>query len=329
MAREATPRDWFTLLVLTVLWGSAFMFNELALSSFSPAVLVAGRIFVATAFIWGYLRMTGDRLPAPGRSWRPMVVLAIFGNVLPFHLVAWAQQHIDSSMAGILMAVMPLFVLTLAHFFVPGGRLTRWRVVGFVIGLAGVVMIIGPKAVGRIESMAALWGALAALGAALSYSISTVYARCMGPGDPVRRSAGMLIVASMLSMPAAFVEIPDVVMPGMLAAVSVGVLGLLATGFSTILLFKLIQGPGPAFVSLVNYMVPAWAVLAGTVLLDESISRTVMYGLALILLGIAFSEFGPRIRAFLENARNSLLPRPLHLNALLGIVVFLVAGCAD
>ena len=132
MQRDATPQDWFTLLVLTVLWGSAFLFNELALASLSPAVLVAGRIVIATAFIWGYLRISGNTLPAPGRAWLPMVVLAIFGNVLPFHLVAWAQQHIDSSMAGILMAVMPLFVLTLAHFFVPGGRLTRWRVVGFV-----------------------------------------------------------------------------------------------------------------------------------------------------------------------------------------------------
>jgi drug/metabolite transporter (DMT)-like permease len=328
MPREATPRDWFTLLVLTVLWGSAFMFNELALSTLSPTLLVTGRIAIATAFIWGYLRMTGDKLPAPGRSWLPMVVLAIFGNVLPFHLVAWAQQHIDSSMAGILMAVMPLFVLTLAHFFIPGGRLTRWRVAGFAIGFSGVILIIGPEALG-VNTASVFWGALAVLGASLSYSISTVYARCLGPGDPLRRSAGMLVVASMLSLPAAFVELPDVVMPGMLAVVSLGVLGLIATGFATILYFRLIQGPGPAFLSLVNYMVPAWAVLAGTVLLDESISRTVMFGLALILAGIAFSEFGARISPLLHSARQLFLARPLHINAVLGLVAVLFTGCVS
>ncbi len=301
MPREATSRDWLALLVLTVLWGSAFMFNELALSAFPPAVLVAGRIIIATAFIWGYLRLSGGTLPAPGRSWLPMVVLAIFGNVLPFQLVAWAQQHIDSSMAGILMAVMPLFVLTLGHFLIPGARLTPMRTIGFVIGFSGVIFIIGPDALRGFDDSTAFWGSLATLGAALSYAVNTIYARRLGPGDPLRRSAGMLIIASMLSMPAAFVELPEVVVPGPLAMISLAVLGFLVTGFATILYFRLIQGPGPAFLSLVNYLVPAWALAAGTLLLGESISQGVMAGLALILTGIAVSEFGGRVSRLLRS----------------------------
>ena len=328
MPREASKLDWLTLLVLTVLWGSAFMLNELALSAFPPAVLVAGRILIAMAFICGYLLMGDGKLPPIGRAWLPMVVLAVFGNVLPFHLVAWAQQHIDSSMAGILLAVVPLFVLMLAHFLIPGGRLTRWRIVGFVIGFSGVIMTIGPDAIGGIESPAALGGAIATLAAALSYAISAIYTRRLGPGDPVCRAAGVLIISGMLATPAALVAVPDVVMPGVLALISLGVLGMIATGFATILCFRLIQGPGPAFLSLVNYMVPAWAVLAGIVLLDESISRTVICGLALILSGIAFSEFGARIGPMLRIARRHLLPRPLHLTAAFGLVVVLVGGCA-
>lgn len=328
MPHEATPRDWLTLLVLTVLWGSAFMLNELALSAFPPAILVAGRIIIAMAFICGYLLMSDGKLPPIGRVWLPMMVLAIFGNVLPFHLVAWAQQHIDSSMAGILLAVVPLFVLTLAHFLIPGGRLTRWRIVGFVIGFSGVIMIIGPDAIIGIKSPIALWGAIATLGAALSYAVSTIYMRRLGPGDPVCRAAGVLIVSSMLAMPAALVAAPDVVMPGVLAVISLGVLGMITTGFATILCFRLIQGPGPAFLSLVNYMVPAWAVLAGTLLLDESITRTAMCGLALILFGIAISEFGARIGLMLRSGGQHLLPRPLHLTAALGLIVVLAGGCA-
>lgn len=328
MPREATPLDWLTLLVLTVLWGSAFMLNELALSAFPPAVLVAGRVVIAMAFICGYLQMGDGKLPPLGRAWLPMVVLAIFGNVLPFHLVARAQQHIDSSMAGILLAVVPLFVLMLAHFLIPGGRLTRWRIGGFVIGFSGVVMIIGPDAIRGIKNPAALWGAIATLAAALSYAVSTIYTRRLGPGDPVCRAAGVLIISSMLATPVALVAVPDVVMPGALAVISLVVLGMITTGFATILCFRLIQGPGPAFLSLVNYMVPAWAVLAGFVLLGESISRTVMYGLALILIGIAFSEFGARIGPTLRSAARQLLPRPLHLTAALGLVAVLAGGCA-
>lgn len=185
--------DWLSLFALTVLWGSAFLLNEIVLASLPPSAIVAGRIIIAAVLIYGYLLVTGGTLPGPGRAWWPMVVLAVFGNVLPFHLIAWSQLYIDSSLAGILMAVMPLFVLTLAHFFVPGARLTLARASGFLVGFAGVAIVIGPDFAVGVEGNFAFWGAMAALGAALSYSISAIYARRLGTGDPVRRSAGMLL----------------------------------------------------------------------------------------------------------------------------------------
>ncbi len=312
MPRAPHSADWISLFALTALWGSAFLLNEVALASFAPSVLVAGRIVVAAALIFGYLRVTGNSLPPLGRAWWPMLVLAVFGNVLPFHLVAWSQQHIDSSLAGVLMAVMPLFVLTLAHFFVPGARLTPFRAVGFVIGFSGVIVIIGPDFAAGFDGNVAFWGAIAVLGAALSYSISTIYARRLGAGDPVRRSAGMLIVASILSLPAAAVDVPGITTPSIGSAVALGILGLLATGFATLLYFRLVQGPGPTFLSLVNYLVPAWAVIAGAVFLEESLSLSVFVGLSLILGGIALSEIGPRLARAAQVARTrylSSLPR--------------------
>ena len=287
--------DWISLLALTALWGSAFLLNEIALASLPPSILVAGRILIAAVVVVGYLRLTGGTLPAAGRAWVPMLVLALFGNVLPFHLIAWSQQHIDSSLAGILMAVMPLFVLTLAHFLVPGARLTPYRAAGFLVGFAGVVVIIGPDFLRGLEGNFALWGSIAALGAALSYAISTIYARRLGTGDPVRRAAGMLIVASLMSLPVAVLDLPAITAVSVGAAVAIGILGLLTTGYATLLYFRLIQGPGPTFLSLVNYLVPAWAVMAGALFLDESLSSSVFVGLLLILCGIALSEIGPRV----------------------------------
>jgi len=312
MPRAPHSGDWISLLLLTVLWGSSFLLNEIALTALPPSVLVAGRILIAAALIVGYLRLTGGSLPILGRAWWPMLVLALFGNVLPFHLVAWSQQHIDSSLAGVLMAVMPLFVLTLAHFFVPGARLTPYRTVGFVIGFTGVVFIIGPDFARGFDGNVALWGAIAVLGAALSYSVSTIYARQLGAGDPVRRSAGMLIVASIMSLPAAAVNLPAISTPSIGAALALVTLGLLATGFATLLYFRVIQGPGPTFLSLVNYLVPAWAVIAGAVFLDESLSTSVFVGLALILCGIALSEIGPHVPRAAQALRTrwfSSLPR--------------------
>ncbi len=310
MPRAPHSGDWLSLLALTVLWGSAFLFNELALASFSPSVLVGGRIAIATALIYGYLRLTGEKLPPPGRAWLPMLILAIFGNVLPFQLIAWAQLHIDSSLAGILMAVMPLFVLTLAHYFIPGARLTASRLVGFILGFAGVTVVIGPEFLRGLAGNTALFGTIAALGAALSYSISTIYARRLGAGDPVKRAAGMLIVASVLAAPAALIDLPSVAAPSLASVAALIVLGLLATGFATLLYFRLVQGPGPTFLSFVNYLVPVWAVTAGALLLDESLSPTVFLGLALILSGIGLSEFGARAMNRVREIRLRFLPSP-------------------
>lgn len=309
MPRAPRLGDWISLFTLTILWGSAFLLNELALGSFSPSVLVAGRIVIAALVFFAYARANGVALPRSLHAWIPMLVLAVFGNVLPFNLIAWAQQHIDSSLAGILMAAMPLFVLTLAHFFIPGAKLTPFRVVGFVVGFAGVVVVIGPNIAAGLTGDLAFWGALAALVAAFSYALGSIYTRRLGAADPVRLSAGMLIVASALAAPAAMVDLPSLAPPSIAAVLALLFLGLLSTGFATLLYFRLVQGPGPAFLSLVNYLVPAWAVVAGAVFLRESLSVATVAGLALILCGIGIGEFAPPALRFLKGLRrNATLP---------------------
>lgn len=307
MPRAAKFSDWLALLALTAMWGSAFMFNEFALAAFPPAVLVAGRLLIAAALLVTFMRANGVKLPAFGRAWIPIAVMALLGNVLPFQLIAWGQQYIDSSLAGILMAVMPLFVLTLAHFFLPGSTLTPYRVAGFVIGFSGVVAIIGPEALGGLSDNTALWGAIAALGAALSYSINSIYARRLGAADPIQLSAGTLVAASLMTLPVAAVDLSSVLTPGPAALSAMLVLGLLSTGLATLIYFRLVQGPGPAFISTVNYLVPVWAVGAGALFLGESISPQMYGGMLLILSGIALGELGPRMSKLFNGWRCALI----------------------
>jgi drug/metabolite transporter (DMT)-like permease len=249
------------------------------------------------------MRARGVRLPSRPRDWLPLTVTAVFGTLLPFQLIAWGQQHIDSSTAAILMAVTPLFVLTLAHFFVPGSRLTPARVAGFVFSFAGVVFVVGPETLAGLGGDATLLGALASLGAALSYSVNSVYARRLGSVDPLQLSAGMLLASSVLCLPTGLFVAPDVGAWSFGALVSLAFLGLLSTGLATVLYFRIIQGPGPMFLSTVTYLVPAWAVLVGAVFLGETFEAGDLLGMLLILSGIALSEIGPRATVALRRSR--------------------------
>jgi drug/metabolite transporter (DMT)-like permease len=296
MPRKPDSRDWFTLFALTIFWGTAFLFNELALRSFPPAVLVALRTTIALSLLLVALRLSGSRLPPPGRRWAQIGVVAALGTVIPFNLVAWAQQHIDSSLAAVLMAIMPLYVITLAHYFVPGQRLNAFRAIGFVLGFIGVVIVIGPDLNGLQASNLELWAMLATLAAAFSYAAGSVVARRIGEQDPLSLSSGTLLVSALFTGAFAVPDLGGVTWPAApesLAAIAV--LGMFATALSTVLFFKLVQGPGPAFLSIVNYLVPAWAVLVGAVILNEPLSAVVLGGLALILAGIAVSEAGQRV----------------------------------
>ena len=139
-------RDWVSLLTLVVVWGTAFSFIYLAVQSIPPLSVAAGRIVSAAAVLYLAVRAAGLRLPPPGRIWLHFLLLGIVGNVLPFYLISWGQERVASGVAGILMAMNPLVTLLLAHFFVHGESLSRNRVSGFLLGFAGVAVLMGPGA---------------------------------------------------------------------------------------------------------------------------------------------------------------------------------------
>ncbi len=294
MPRAATPSDWFMLFALTIFWGTSFLFNELALKAFPPAVLVLSRLVLALVALGGFLVISGRSLPRPGRGWIPWIVIAVLGALLPMRLTAWGQQYIGSAETGILMAISPLLVFTLAHFFLPGERLTPFRLAGFVLGFGGVVLVLGPDALDGLRGNLELLGMLAVLGAALSYSVNSVYTRrAAGDQDPLVLATGMMLLASLFNIPGA-VEAKDAIVlpPSMLAVVALLILGLVCSALASVMYFELVRGPGPGFTTLVTYLVPVWATLAGSLVLHEDLPLRVWGGLALVLSGIAVSELG-------------------------------------
>jgi len=291
--------DWFLLVALTIMWGSAFALTKVAVAGLSPDLVVAIRLAVGASLL--VVLWCSSRLPLPRnkRLWLFFFLIALFGNVIPFNLIAWGQVYIDSSLAGLLMAVMPLFTLLLAHFAIPGERLTWTRMTGFMVGLLGVAVLLGPDI--QLDSTSNepfLWATLAVLAGALCYAISTVLTRLRPASDVTTSAAATTGIGAILMLvtvhPTDSVAQIEQVSFGVLGAVVV--LGVFSTALAAILYFRLIGRAGPAFVSQLNYLIPLWAVLLGALMFGERPATTDYLAMVIILGGIALSQRLPRDR---------------------------------
>lgn len=292
------------------MWGSAFFFIEIALTALSPAWVVAGRLGIAAGALLVLVVAMGRRLPAHIRHWRFFGLMAIIGNVLPFYLISWGQQFIDSSLAGILMAVNPLVTVILARVFVPGERLGLGSLIGLGLALIGVMILLGPAALlGLARSGPALAGQLAVLAGSLCYAANTVIAYRQPVGDPLVTAASVLTAASLMMAPLALGHHPwPSTLPGEVL-IALTMLGIFATALAAVVYFRLVQTVRPLFLSLTNYLLPVWAVGLGVLFLGERLSLWDLFALALILTGIAishaFGRISPAQRALLTST-----PRP-------------------
>jgi drug/metabolite transporter (DMT)-like permease len=277
-------RDWALLAALVAIWGSAFMFIKLGVATVPPATLTASRLALGAATLYAVMRSRGLALPPPGPRWLSFAALAIVGNSVPFYLISWAQQVIDSALAGILMAIMPLATLSLAHFFVAGERMTANRALGFSLGFGGIAVLMGPAALAGLGgSLLAVAAQAAVLAGALCYAANSVMARRLIETDILVASTAVLIVATVLDR-------PWTLTPSAGSAAAIVWLGVGPTALATLLYFALIASAGPTFMSLVNYLSPMVALLAGVTLLGEQPGTSAVAGLGLILLGIALSR---------------------------------------
>ena len=297
MSMTARPLlHWLLLFALVLLWGSSFLLNKLALQAFTPSALVAARLALGAVVLVALLVLLGRAWPRGGRLWRSLIALAVVGNCLPFWLISWGQQEVDSGLAGILMAVMPLTTVVLAHVFIAGERMTGLKLGGFLLGFLGIVVLTGPEALLEFRGEGTLlWYQLAVLGGAICYAVNTIIARRRPPCEPLAAAAGITLAsAAIMALPGAHTswpalsEIPQTALWGVL------LLGLFSTALATVIYLRLIALAGPSFVALINYLIPPYAVLAGWVLLGEQPDASALAALALILGGIAVSEIGTR-----------------------------------
>ncbi len=282
--------DWLSLLALGAIWGSSFLAAKLALEGLQPLTLAAARVTLGGLVLLLAVRIAGRTLPTGTRCWAAVLGFSVFSHALPFFLLNWAQQTVASSFAGVSMAAVPLFVLPLALMLVPGERFGWLKLTGLVLGFLGVVILIGPAEV--LSGPDAALPRLACVAASLCYALGGITTRLAPPMDQIGYSAAALTVAAILTIPGALLLEGVPAMPDAGALTATLYLAVGPTAIAALILVRTIVSAGPTFLSLVNYMVPVWAILLGAIVLSEPLPGSFLIAGVLILIGVALSQWG-------------------------------------
>lgn len=281
-----TRKDWLSIIALGFIWGGTFMVISLALRGYGPVTVACARTTLGAVAMLALLQITGRKLPQGWNVWSSAIPIGLLSTAVPFFLLSWGQQNLPSAFAGLSMAAVPLFVLPLAHFF-SDERLALRKVIGFGTGFWGVVILLGPSALG---GDAALLPRLACLGAAFCYSVSSILTRRCPPVDPMGLAAATLIVGAVVLVPAMLVVEGVPHWAGTTPGAAIILLGLVPTALAALLRVSVIRSAGSSFMTLTNYQVPLWSLAFGTLVLGEALPHSFFVALLCILAGLFISQ---------------------------------------
>ena len=286
-------KHWAVFLTLGAIWGSSFLWIEIALREVGPITLVAFRALFGLLF--GVAVIIIQRIPLPRtlKEWIPLSVLGLTNIAIPFFLISWGQKSIDSGVASILDATVPLFTILVAHFMLHDDKMTAPKVLGLLIGFAGVVVLMS-KDIGN--STSSLLGQLAVILACVFYAGSSIFARVFTEDFPATlRGLGPLASASVVMIISAFLFEAPVKIPTLpITWVALLWMGILGSGMAFIMLFYLIHEIGPTRATMVTYLFPLGGVTLGVIFLHEALTWQVVTGAALIILSLVVANWQPK-----------------------------------
>jgi len=293
---RATPTEWILFVALGFMWGSSYLFIKLAVDSFGTFTLIALRLLIGAAFLWVVLGMSHTSLPRNRRIYGHLVVMALVNIALPFTLITWAEQSVDSALAAILNSSVPLFVIVIAPLFLPEEPIRVNGVVGLAVGFVGVVLLVSP---GLVSATGDLWGSLALLGSSLTYAIGNVYNRRNVRGLPPLIPAVFQVTFALVIVGALAIVLErpwETATPDLEAWFSVAWLGIFGSGLAYLVYFRLLGRWGATRTALVAYLLPVFGIILGFLVLAEPIDATLILGTILVIAGVALvnSPWGRR-----------------------------------
>ena len=285
MPRQPTRTDYIVLFALGALWGSSFGAIKIALYGVTPLTVMSVRILLAGAALLLLILVRKTPFPRGIQNWIKIGWMALFGTLIPFFLVPWGQLQIDSSLAAILMAVNPLFALTLGHFFSDHESFTLRQLLAMLVGFSGILLVFGENAISSINGN--IWAQLAVIGAGFCYTISGVIVSRVRGASADSVSASIFICSSVIVFPLWMIlEQPWSLHFETESLLALTHLGLVSTGMAFLMRYYIILRAGAVFLSYVAFIIPMFGILFGILFLGETISVNTMGAVVLILSGV-------------------------------------------
>ncbi|MCI0345226.1 MAG: DMT family transporter [Chloroflexi bacterium] len=296
-SRQAALLPWFLFFALALMWGSSYLFIKFGVETLQPFQLIAARlllgflILAAIVVLW-----KREPLPRDARTYGHLIVMSIVNIVIPFALITWAEQSVDSAVAAIINGAVPLFVILPAAMLLPDEPITLNKLVGLPLGFIGVVLlVVKDLGVGGTNAL----GAIALLGSTIAYAVGNVYARRnirhLQPMVPALFQVTFATLWSILLM-LGLEGLPPAAAFTPLAILSVVWLGVFGSSLAYLAYFRLLSQWGATRTALLAYLLPVVGIVLGVAVRQEVIDIRAIAGTGLILLGIAFanSRFGAR-----------------------------------
>jgi drug/metabolite transporter (DMT)-like permease len=287
-------KHWIVFVTLGLIWSSSFLWIKIGVQEIGPMALVAFRMLfgaLTAVIIASFLKV---KWPRDARSWGIFAILGPTSLAIPIFFISWGEQTIDSAVASILNATVPLFTLIIAHYWLHDDKITVQKAAGLLIGFAGVIVLMSKDLLASQHS--SVIGQAAVILASLFYAGSAVFARKYTQHiDNTARGAGALITATIFMwvigpLTERPFEIPSLPITWT-AALWLGILG---SGLAMIMLYYLIHEIGPTRTTLVTYLFPVGGVILGVIFLDETLSWQLVAGTLLIILSLIVVNWKPR-----------------------------------
>ncbi len=281
-------RYWALIIGLGAVWGCSFLFNAILIREISPLWVSAGRVTIGAAICWVYFVATRRTLPRDPKLYPQLLVLGILNYAIPFALFPFAEQHVASSLIGVINGLTPATTVIISQFW-PGGEKATWnKAAGVVIGFAGAVLLASPSfGTGGSTEIVAL---LAALGATCCYAITLNYARRFKSVDSATIASSSLTAAALVMVPVALVFSGVPVITKVETWASLIGIGVFSTSFSFLLVYWLLPRVGATNLSLNTFITPISAILLGVLVLHEGFLPVHMAGIFVIFIGLVFID---------------------------------------
>lgn len=284
--------NWFLLILLSAIWGGAFTLNKIALDSFTPEVIVSGRLISGSVFLIALIYFIYKRFSISLTQINYYLFMSLIGIVIPFIAIITGQKNIDSAMAGILMATMPISTILLSHIFLEDEKMDKQKFIGFIISFLGVFALIYRDDLFINNSISETFESqlLVILGATL-YAFAAIYGKKYKITDPLSASTGTILFATFfMTIYLIFIDQSKPNYYNLLFDINIMLLGVLCTAIATIIYFQILQSEGASFISMMNFLIPLWAILFGIVILNDEFSWNYIFGLLIILFGIKLAN---------------------------------------